>query len=382
MNYYIIAGEASGDLHGANLMKALMRLDPYCNIRFWGGDAMRSVGGKCMRHIKDLAIMGFVEVVRHLDTVLDNLKFCKLDITRFHPDAIIYIDYPGFNLKIAKWAHKHGYKNFHYISPQLWAWKKGRLRTMRRDLDGLYYILPFEQDFYAHNNMPQAHFVGHPLLDAIPELTNQKLCTSQLKTEKAKPSEDQRPIIAMLPGSRKQEISRMLPDMVRLASHHPEYRFIIAGMSLLGKDFYKPFLTTEGSQTNIDVVFDQTYALLSQAHAAVVCSGTATLETALFNVPQVVCYKANGISIAIAKAIVSRRLKYISLVNLIANKPIVCELIQTDLTEQRLESEFQLITNDEQHRRLMREGYAEVHQLLGGPGASNRTAQMIIQAIS
>ncbi|MBR1792613.1 MAG: lipid-A-disaccharide synthase [Bacteroidales bacterium] len=382
MKYYIIAGEASGDLHGANLMKSLMRHDPYCSIRFWGGDAMRSVGGTCMRHIRDLAIMGFIEVVRHLRTVIGNLRFCKSDISRFCPDAIIYIDYPGFNLKIAKWAHKQGYRNFHYISPQLWAWKKGRLRTMKRDLDALYYILPFEQDFYAQNEMPQAHFVGHPLLDAISDLSKQKLKTNNFQANTQNTTHDSRPIIALLPGSRKQEISKVLPDMVELASRHPEYRFVVAGMNLIGQSFYETYISPTRGEASIEVVFDQTYALLSQAHAAIVCSGTATLETALFNVPQVVCYKANGLSIGIARMFVGKRVKYISLVNLIADKPIVTELIQTDMTKQRLEQEFQLIASNETHRQAMKEGYAEVHQLLGGPGASERTAQMIIKAIS
>ena len=370
MRYYIIAGEASGDLHGANLMRALKRLDPAADIRFWGGDDMAAVGGTMVRHIRDLAIMGFVEVAMHLRTVLGNISFCKKDIQQYNPDAIIYIDYPGFNLKIAKWAHRQGFRDYHYISPQLWAWKKGRIKTMRRDLDGLYYILPFEQDFYANNAMPQAHFVGHPLLDAVP----------QIATSGSEPLfHDERPIIAMLPGSRRMELKNMMPIMLRTAARHPEYHFVVAGMSLLGQARYRNYMAHAGE--NVSIVYDKTYALLSQAHAALICSGTATLETALMNVPQVVCYAGNALSYAIARAVVGKRIKYISLVNLIADKPILVELLQGDLNDSRLEQEFAKIANDEDYRAKMLAGYDEVRELLGGSGASDRTAQMIIDDI-
>lgn len=370
MKYYIIAGEASGDLHGANLMRALLRRDPSAEIRFWGGDDMASVGGTCVKHIRDLAFMGFLEVAAHLRTVLGNIALCKKDIEAFGPDAIIYIDYPGFNLKIAKWAHRKGYRNFHYISPQLWAWKKGRIKNMRRDLDALYYILPFEQKFYAANNMPQAHFVGHPLLDAVPQLSRKADTMT---------SPDERPIIALLPGSRRMELKNMLPIMLRIAAHHPEYRFVIGGMSLLGEQRYHPYLIRATS--NVEIVYDQTYALLSQAHAALICSGTATLETALFDVPQVVCYAGNPLSYIIARAFVGKRIRYISLVNLIADKPILTELLQGGLNENRLENEFNLIAKDEAYRKKMLDGYDEVRSLLGGTGASDRTAEMIVKAI-
>ncbi len=370
MKYYIIAGEASGDLHGANLMRALLRRDPSAEIRFWGGDDMASVGGTCVKHIRDLAFMGFLEVAAHLRTVLGNIALCKKDIEAFGPDAIIYIDYPGFNLKIAKWAHRKGYRNFHYISPQLWAWKKGRIKNMRRDLDALYYILPFEQKFYATNNMPQAHFVGHPLLDAVPQLSRKADTMT---------APDERPIIALLPGSRRMELKNMLPIMLRIAAHHPEYRFVIGGMSLLGEQRYHPYLIRATS--NVEIVYDQTYALLSQAHAALICSGTATLETALFDVPQVVCYAGNPLSYIIARAFVGKRIRYISLVNLIADKPILTELLQGGLNENRLENEFNLIAKDEAYRKKMLDGYDEVRSLLGGTGASDRTAEMIVKAI-
>ena len=368
MRYYIIAGEASGDLHGANLMRAIMRRDPEAEIRFWGGDAMTAVGGTRVRHIRDLAYMGFVEVAMHLPAVLGNIRFCKQDIEAFRPDALVYVDYPGFNLKIAKFAHKLGYKNIHYISPQLWAWKKGRITSMRRDLDRLCYILPFEQDFYSRNHFPQAVYVGHPLLDAV----------AQFRAENTSENPQNGATVALLPGSRRQELKKVLPPMLKLAAAHPEYRFVIAGMSLLGDAFYEPFIK---DAANVSVVYDKTYELLSSSYAALVCSGTATLETALFNVPQVVCYSANALSIAIAKRFVGKRIKYVSLPNLIADEPIVTELIQQDLNPQRLEEEFARITVQQGSRQQMLQGYARLHALLGNAGASDRTAQEIINII-
>lgn len=367
MKYYVIAGEASGDLHGANLMRALKEQDPAAEFRFWGGDGMAAVAGSDpVRHIRDLAIMGFVEVAVHLRTVLGNIAFCKKDIAAYNPDVVVGIDYPGFNLKIERWAKEHGFRTAHYISPNLWAWKKGRLKNMRRSLDLLCYILPFEQRFFAENDMPQAKYVGHPLLDAVED----KLFESAFQGE--------RHVVALLPGSRRQELKRSLPLMVRLANSHPEYRFIVAGMSLLGEKLYRS-LIPEGS--NVEVAYDQTYPLLASAYAAVVCSGTATLETALFNVPQVVCYRANPLSIAIAKSIVSRRIRYISLVNLIADRTIVTELIQDDFNPARLEREFQLITTDDSNRIRMFTQYADMRNLLSGCGASQRTAQAIIDLV-
>ena len=366
MKYYLIAGEASGDLHGANLMRALREKDPQAEFRFWGGDDMSSVGGTPVRHIRDLAIMGFVEVLAHLRTVLGNIAFCKRDIAQWHPDAVVGIDYPGFNLKIEAWAHNHDYKTVHYISPNLWAWKKGRIKGMRRTLDRLCYILPFEEKFFADNDMPQAVYVGHPLLDAVKSFQE----TTLPYTDK--------PIIALLPGSRRMELKNSLPLMVQLAQRHPEYRFVVAGMNLLGESQYCKYIP---SGSNIDIVYDQTYSLLSQAHAAIVCSGTATLETALFNVPQVVCYRANPISYIIARAVVGRRIKYISLVNLIADRPIVTELIQNDFNAERLEHEFHLIADDETNRERMMHEYADMRALLGDGGASSRAAQAIIDTI-
>lgn len=381
MKYYIIAGEASGDLHGSNLIRALLALDPEAVIRYWGGDEMdaacAAVRGRCQRvkHIKDLAYMGFVEVIAHLSAVVGNIVFCRRDILGFAPDAVIYIDYPGFNLKIARFAKRHGFRNFHYISPQLWAWKKGRIRSLRRDLDRLFYILPFEQQFYANNRLPQAVFVGHPLLDAVGRFVSAADASCRPPTGAA----DSRPLIALLPGSRKQELRRMLPPMLRLAAAHPEYRFVVAGMSLLGREFYNSLIPADAD--NVSVLFDSTYPLLASAYAALVCSGTATLETALFNVPQVVCYRANALSIAIARRFVARRVKYISLVNLIADRPVVAELIQDDLSPVALECEFSRITSDIDARQRMLHDYGDVRRLLGNEGASSRVASAVLSAL-
>lgn len=367
MKYYLIAGEASGDLHGANLMREIAMRDVHAEFRIWGGDAMSKLGGTPVRHIRDLAIMGFVEVVVHMHTVLGNIRFCKQDILQFKPDVVVGIDYPGFNFKIESWAHNKGFRTVHYISPNLWAWKAGRIKKMRRVEDLLCYILPFEKQFFAKHNMPQAKYVGHPLLDAI-----------QFFRPVESEESESRPMIALLPGSRRQELINSMPLMIRLAIQHPEYRFVVAGMSLLGAEKYHRMIP-EGS--NIEVVYDQTYQVLSRAFAAIVCSGTATLETALFNVPQVVCYRANPISIAIAKSIVSRRIKFISLVNLIADAPIVTELIQQDFNLPRLESEFNRITKDSVNRQRMQSQYAEMRKILGDGGASARTAQAIIELV-
>lgn len=375
MRYYIIAGEASGDLYGANLIRALREEDPQAEFRFWGGDAMMREAGEPVRHIRDLAIMGFVEVVLNLRTVLGNISFCKNDILAWHPDAVIGIDYPGFNLKIEKWAHEHNIKAIHYISPQLWAWKKGRLKGMRRYLDRLCYILPFEQQFYAENNMPQAVYVGHPLIEVIGDFQKG---TKDIKDPKGLKDTDSRPIIALLPGSRKQELKNSLPGMLQLAKNHPEYHFVVGGMSLLGKALYDRFIPADAG---ITIVFDQTYQLLSQAYAAVVCSGTATLETGLFHVPQVVCYRGNAISIAIARALVGNRINHIALVDLIDDSNVVTELLQQDFNEKRLEAEFSLITVDSANREQMLEGYRRVEKKLGNAGASRRTARAIIETI-
>ncbi|MCQ2282141.1 MAG: lipid-A-disaccharide synthase [Bacteroidales bacterium] len=364
MKYYIIAGEASGDLHGANLMRSILRKDPNAEIRYWGGDAMQEVQGHPVRHIRDLAYMGIVEVAAHLSTVLGNIRFCKEDILAFNPDVIVYIDYPGFNLKIAKFAHAHGFKNVHYISPQLWAWKKGRIKSMRKVLDKLCYILPFEQDFYANNNFPKAVYVGHPLLDAASRYVVGEPITAP----------DGKKIVALLPGSRRMELKKTLPKMMAVVKAYPQYHFVVAGMTLLGDSFYKPLIE---KADNITVVYDRTYDLLASAFAAIVCSGTATLEAALFNVPQVVCYRANAVSAAIARVLIGDKIRFISLPNLIADQAIVAELIQDDFSESRLIDEFAKVTDDVDNRQRIIAGYSKIHHLLGDAGASDRTAEEI-----
>ena len=371
MKYYIISGEASGDLHGSNLMKAIYRHDPQAEVRFWGGDLMQSVGGTMVKHIRDLAIMGIVEVVAHLRTVLANIRLCKQDILAYNPDAVIFIDYPGFNLRIAKFTHSHGFKNFYYISPQVWAWKKGRIKTMRRVLDKMFVILPFEKPFYDKYGVENVEYVGHPLLDAVANF-NEGHTADEFRRQH---NLDDRPIIALMPGSRKMELRKMMPTMADLASRHPEYNFVIAGMTLLGDSFYKPFLTSE----NVTLVYNQTYLLLQSAFAGVITSGTATLEAALFHLPQVVCYRANALTVAFAKRFA--KVEYISLVNLIANKPVVRELIQEDLNKNTLETEFSKITKDKNNRMTMVAEYENIEKMLGSQGVSDKAVLSILKTL-
>ena len=369
MKYYIIAGEASGDLHGSNLMKAILAKDPTAEIRFWGGDLMQNVGGTLVKHYRDLAFMGFAEVIMNLRTILGNISVCKKDILQFQPDTLIYIDYPGFNMRIAKWAKKLGILNQYYISPQIWAWKENRIKDIKRDMDKMYVILPFEKDFYEKKHNFSVEFVGHPLIDAI---SNRDKTSFEKFTSENKLS--QKPIIALLPGSRKQEIEKMLSIMLSVVDKFSDYQFVIAGAPSQEYDFYKQFLTTE----NVNFVSNKTYDLLSVSHAALVTSGTATLETALFKVPQIVCYKANRISYEIAKRIIT--LKFISLVNLIMDKEVVKELIQKELNTKNLETELNKIISGNQRQEMLSK-YEILEQKLGGKGASEKTADLILNAI-
>ena len=369
MKYYIIAGEASGDLHGSNLMKAILAKDPTAEIRFWGGDLMQNVGGTLVKHYRDLAFMGFAEVIMNLRTILGNISVCKKDILQFQPDTLIYIDYPGFNMRIAKWAKKLGILNQYYISPQIWAWKENRIKDIKRDVDKMYVILPFEKDFYEKKHHFPVEFVGHPLIDAI---SNRDKTSLEKFTSENKLS--QKPIIALLPGSRKQEIEKMLSIMLSVVDKFSDYQFVIAGAPSQEYDFYKQFLTTE----NVNFVSNKTYDLLSVSHAALVTSGTATLETALFKVPQIVCYKANRISYEIAKRIIT--LKFISLVNLIMDKEVVKELIQKELNTKNLETELNKIISGNQRQEMLSQ-YEILEQKLGGKGASEKTADLILNAI-
>ncbi len=369
MRYYIIAGEASGDLHGSNLIKAIKANDSNAVIQCWGGDLMQSQGATLVKHYKDLAFMGFVEVIQNLGTILKNISFCKKDILAFKPDVLIFIDYPGFNMRIAKWAKKIGIPTHYYISPQIWAWKENRIKAIKRDVDYMYVILPFEKDFYQNKHNFPVSFVGHPLIDAI---DNYKLSYHDdfLKQNHL----DSRPIIALLPGSRKQEISKLLEQMLLVVDDYPQYQFIIAGAPGQTIEFYQQFI----GDKDIKVVFNQTYALLNLAYAALVTSGTATLETALFKVPQVVLYKGNEISFQIAKRIIT--LKFISLVNLIMDKELVVELIQKDCNPTRIKKELNKLL-DPSYRSILIEQYDQLIARLGGSGASEVTAREIIDNI-
>ncbi|AEK23078.1 Lipid-A-disaccharide synthase [Capnocytophaga canimorsus Cc5] len=368
MKYYIIAGEASGDLHAANLMKAILEEDPQAEFRFWGGDRMAQVGGVLVKHYRDLAFMGFVEVLMNLRTILKNLDFCKKDITHFQPDAIVFVDYPGFNLRIATWAKKQGFATHYYISPQIWAWKESRIKQIRRDIDQMYVILPFEKDFYEQKHHFPVHFVGHPLLDAI----SQRI-PIDADTFKKENGLDARPIIALLPGSRKQEIAKMLQVMLSVVDYYPDYQFVIAGAPSQEYDFYKSFINR-----NVHFVSGKTYDLLSVAQAALVTSGTATLETALLKVPQVVCYKGNWLSYQIAKRVIN--LKYISLVNLIMDAPVVKELIQNELNTSNLKTELSKLLSGATRMQILSD-YEALEKKLGGVGASKHTAEKIVKTL-
>lgn len=370
MKYYIIAGEASGDLHGSNLMKAIHKEDTQADIRFWGGDLMQAAGGKLVKHYKALAFMGFAEVLFNLKTILNNISFCKKDILEFQPDVLIFIDYPGFNMRIAKWAKTQNIPTHYYISPQIWAWKENRIKDIKRDFDQLYVILPFEKDFYEKKHHFPVEFVGHPLIDAIHNRKNVDELTFRKEHQL-----DERPIIALLPGSRKQEISKLLHEMLAVVDDFPDYQFVIAGAPGQDFDFYQRFLTNKA----VHFISNKTYDLLSVAHAALVTSGTATLETALFKVPEVVCYKGNWISYQIAKRIIT--LKYISLVNLIMDEEVVTELIQGDCNAKKIKAELSKILEEDYRKKLI-EKYDQLEKKLGGEGASSKVAKLIVRQIS
>lgn len=369
MKYYLIAGEASGDLHASNLMKEIKVLDSDAQFRFWGGELMQAQGGTLVKHYRDLAFMGFLEVLLNLGTILKNISFCKKDIEQFQPDVLIFIDYPGFNMRIAKWAKQKGIPTHYYISPQIWAWKENRIKDIKRDVDAMYVILPFEKDFYENKHRFPVHFVGHPLIDAISNrpLIDPKDFRSQLNLDK-------RPIIALLPGSRKQEIKVMLSVMLSVVDDFPDYQFVIAGAPNQDEAFYRQFIKKE----NVHLLLNRTYDLLSVSYAALVTSGTATLETALFKVPEVVCYKGSRVSYEIAKRVI--KLEYISLVNLILNKPAVTELIQTEFNKKRLKEELNNLL-DEYKRASLFLDYYDLEKLLGGKGASKKTAELIVNSL-
>ncbi|KAB8154348.1 lipid-A-disaccharide synthase [Kordia sp. TARA_039_SRF] len=368
MKYYIVAGEASGDLHGSNLMKAIVKEDSEADFRFWGGDLMQAVGGTLVMHYKERAFMGFTEIIMNLRKILGMISFCKKDIAKFQPDVVIFIDNSGFNLRIAKWAKAAGFRTNYYISPQVWASRASRVHKIKRDIDDMFVILPFEKEFYKKYDY-DVHFVGHPLLDAIADRD-----PVDGKAFRKEHSLDERPIIALLPGSRKQEITKMLSVMLSVVDDFPAYQFVIAGAPSQEKSFYDQFVGVK----SVHFISNKTYDILSTATAALVTSGTATLETALYKVPQVVCYKANNISYQIAKRIIT--LDYISLVNLIMDREVVKELIQHDFNTKNLKKELTKILDETERAKLFMD-YFELEQKLGGKGASSNAAKLICKAI-
>lgn len=363
MRYYIIAGEASGDLHGSNLIKALHHQDAHVDIRCWGGDKMEAAGATLVKHYRDLAFMGFVEVIKHLGTILGNIKFCKQDILDYKPDVLVLVDYPGFNMRIADWAHKQGIKVCYYISPQLWAWKEGRIEQIRRSVDKMLVILPFEKTFYDKHSYPVT-YVGHPLTEVVD--TELKKAFIPISDKK---------IIALLPGSRSQEIRKKLPVMLSMVNRFPEYQFAIAQAPGQDDTIYRELC----GKLDVLLLKGQTYNLLQQASAALVTSGTATLETALFGVPEVVCYKGNPVSYWLAKRLI--KVKYISLVNLILDKPAVKELIQDELNEKQLYEELNDLLHNTERREALQSDYTRLWELLGSEKASERAAAEIVAMI-
>jgi lipid-A-disaccharide synthase len=363
MKYYIIAGEASGDLHGSNLIKELKKLDAAADIRCWGGDKMQEAGGTLVKHYRELAFMGFTEVLMNLRTIFRNLKFCKEDILQYNPDTLILIDYPGFNLRIAKWAKQQGLKIIYYISPQVWAWKENRVKMMKQCIDKMIVILPFEKEYYKNKWNWEVEYVGHPLVEEI----------ERHKAQGTRHKFGNKPIIALLPGSRKQEIAKKLPVMLEVSKSFPAYQFIVAQAPSVDESFYNTFTQ---AYSNVSTVNNKTYDLLLQAKAALVTSGTATLETALSGVPEVVCYKGSFLSYQIGKRLVN--VKYISLVNLIMDKLVVKELIQTDLTVENLKRELTALLTDEKRIATLKTDYAALKNLLGqGGNASAKAAASI-----
>lgn len=370
MKYYIIAGEASGDLHASNLIAELKKKDKNAEFRAWGGDLMRKQGAELVKHYRHMAFMGFVEVAVNLRKVLGNISECKADLLRYQPDVVILVDYPGFNFRIAEFAHRKGMKVCYYISPQVWAWKRHRVKKIRKYVDRMLVILPFEEPFYKEHGV-NATFVGHPLLDELSKLKT----PSRLHFIHRNDLSEKKEIIALLPGSRKQEVERMLGTMLKVIPHFPQYQFVIAGAPSLDKSLYLKMI----GNADVRLVENQTYELLQNASAALVTSGTATLETALLSVPEVVCYKANRLSYVIAKNLI--KVKYICLVNLVMDKEVVKELIQDDFKEAKLVKELELLLQDPKRQRRILDDLDMLKHKLGNEGASEKAAEVIINMV-
>ena len=376
MKYYLIVGEASGDLHASNLMKAIRDVDAEAEFRFLGGDLMSAVGGVRVKHYRELAYMGFIPVLMHLRTILSNMSSCKKDIVEWNPDALILVDYPGFNLSIAKYIHKKtSIPVYYYISPKIWAWKEHRIKNIKRDIDELFSILPFEIDFFEKKHGYRINYVGNPCVDAVDSFLNNTVMSRA--TFLALNSIPDKPIVALLAGSRKQEITANLPMMLEAMKEFPEYQPVIAGAPGIDKEFYEPYLK-EGAC----LVFGQTYNILNNSHAALVTSGTATLETALFRVPQVVCYATPMAKLYSWLKKHFLKVKFVSLVNLIADREVVRELVAADMTLANVKSELgALLPCDSKERTAMLNEYSRVMDILGKPGASERAAQKIVSLL-
>ena len=366
MKYYIIAGEASGDLHASNLVAEIKKKDKKAEFRGFGGDLMQKQGVTLVKHYRTMAFMGFIEVAVNLRKVLGNIALCKKDLLDYQPDALILVDYPGFNLRIAKFAHEMGLKVYYYISPQVWAWKRRRVKKIKKSVNKMLVILPFEEEFYKRYGV-DVTYVGNPLLDELAKFGTANRSIFLRRNSLG----EKREIVALLPGSRSQEIKRTLPIMLKVVPHFPEYQFVIAGVSSIEKSLYKKII----GNTDVFLVEGQTYELLQNSSAAVVTSGTATLETALFSVPEVVCYKATGFSYRLAKWMI--KVKFISLVNLVMDKEVVKELIQGDLTEENIVKELDLLMHNGKHQRQLLEDYEDLKDRLANAGASERAASII-----
>lgn len=373
MKYYLIVGEASGDLHASNLMKALVAEDPEAEFRFFGGDLMTAVGGTCVKHYRELAYMGFIPVLLHLRTIFSNMDRCKHDIEAWKPDVLILVDYPGFNLKIAAYIKKHTQiPIYYYISPKIWAWKEYRIKNIRRDVDKLFSILPFEVDFFRGHHYP-VDYVGNPCVDAVDSFLSTDTETKEQFYQRLN-LESSRPVIALLAGSRKQEIKDNLSRMMEASRSFPQYQFVIAGAPGIAPEFYSHYLT-DGAK----IVFGETYRLLRHSEAALVTSGTATLETALFRVPQVVCYyTAAGKLVSFLRRHILK-VKYISLVNLVSGSEVVTELVADGMTVDNIRRELSVIIEGGSRRIQMLSGYDRMIQILGTPGASERAAKLMVK---
>lgn len=372
MRYFIISGEPSGDLHGANLVKSLLKEDPSADIACWGGDLMQQAGARLLKHYRELAFMGVWEVMIHLRAIKANFETCRRQISTFDPDVVILIDYPGFNLRIAKYVKKLGIKVFYYISPKLWAWNESRVKIIKKYIDRMYIIFPFELDFYRRHGYG-VHYIGNPLVDE----TQSRRATLPSKEEiLSSLNLGERPVIALLSGSRRQEVVSILPRMLQIVNEYPGYDFVITAVSHIPESVYSDII----GDMPVKVVTGKTYEVLSVAEAALVTSGTATLETALFDVPQVVCYYTSALTYHLARFVM--KVRFISLVNLIMDREIIVELIQKDLNRDRLGKELSYILKGGIKRNTMIEDYSALHEALGGPGASSRVAGDIVKTLN